>query len=270
MYELLVKQITSDLVSRKDSPAVDIIRKYYSGNTALTQEYRLYKTVEEGTNLTVVRADNLVSEVLKAARKINSKELADLKYSLISEIKSKYDLENFFSVTVPNYRSLAALYCLFEADRSLDLIDPQSIVSNKVTLLEYMTSRFQPKQEVETKLIEEFASSDKDIRLLTFKILLQKFNERYVDFLPEQKQILKHLVSMGSSKNLKEYLNEEIDKLNSQLSELSKKVSTGVEKIKLREALKILKPISNTDKVLDEHLVKILQFYDLVEELRKL
>lgn len=269
IYELLVKQITSDLVSRKDSHAVNIIRKYYSGNTALTQEYKLYKTIEEGTNMSTVKADNLVSEVLKAARKINTKELRDLKYNLISEIKSSYDLDSFFSVTVPNYRSIAAFYCLLEADRSTELIDPQSIVSNKVTLLEHMTSRFQPKQEVENKLIEEFANSDKDIRLLTFKILLEKFNERYANFLPEQKEVLKQLVSMGSPKGLRDYLNEEMSKISKQLITLSKGMPKGIEKIKLNEALKMLEPLSSTDKVLDTHLVKLLQFYDLLDELKR-
>ena len=269
IYELLVKQIASDLVSRKDSAAISIIRKYYSGDTALVQEYRLYKIIGEGTNLSTTKADSLVSETLKAARKINLKELRELKYKLISEIKDAYGLEDFFSITVPNYRALAAFYCLLEADRSSDLIDPQSIVSNKITLLEHMTGKFQSKQAVEDNLIQEFAAADKDVRLLTFKILLQKFNDRYANFLPEQKQVLRQVISIGSPKTLKEYINGEMSKISTILESFYKGIPKGIEKIKLNEAMKMLKPIAATEKVTDEHLVRVLQFYDLIEELKK-
>lgn len=269
IYELLVKQITSDLVSRKDSPAVGILRKYYSGDNALVQEHKLYKTVIEGVNLTTIKADNLVSAAVKASKAINERELSRLKYSLISEIKDNYDLENFFSVPVKEYKPLAAFYCLVEANRSKDLIDPQSIVNNKVTLLEHMTSRFQSKEDVTDSLIEEFSTYDKDLRLLTFKVLLEKYNEKYADLLDEQKAVLKQFISLGSTRKLREYLNEELSNISTQLKDLGSKLPKGIEKIKLQEALKMTEPISVTEKVTDDHMVRVLQFYDLINELNR-
>lgn len=269
LYELLVKQITSDLVARKDSPAVNILRKYFSGNNALVQEHSLYRTVLEGTNLTTVKADNLIAASLKAAHRINQKELQTQKYNLVSEIRDNYKLENFFSITVPEYKALAAFYCLLEADRSQDVIDPQFVVNNKLTLLERMTGRYSNRQEIEDNLLQELNSQDKDLRLLTFKILLEKFNQKYADFLPGQKNILQHIVTINSPREFREFLNEEMLQIRNQLQEKMSKLG-GIEKIKLREAMKLLEAISPTEKVSDEKLVKVLQFYDLIEEIKKI
>lgn len=269
LYELLVKQITSDLVARKESPAVNILRKYFSGNSPLVQEYGLYKLVTEKVNQTTVKADSIIGAALKAAKKLDQKELGNLKYSLISEIKANYQIEDFFNASVANYKPLAAFYCLLEAERSQDLIDPESIVNNKVTLLEHMTSRQQSQEDVRDRLIQEFSSQEKDLRLLTFKILLEKFNQKYANLLPEQKNILQHIVSIGSNRELREFLNEEMNGISKKLVDFSKTFPKSIEKIKLNEAIKILEPIPSTEKVTDDKLYKVLQFYDLLEELKR-
>lgn len=269
IYELLVKQITSDLVARKESPAINILRRYFGGETALTQEFGLYKTIQEAKGISTIKADSLVSATLRASKRINLQELKRIKYNLISDIKENYDLENFFSVAVPEYKSLAATYCLFEAERSNELIDPKSIVLNKTTLLESMTSQTQDKKTVESNLIEEFSTYDKDLRLLTFKILLEKFNEKYADLLPEQKAVLSRVIALGTSRKLKEFINEEFQKLSKELSGIVSKMPSSIEKIKLTEAVKMLEPIPATEKATDGHLVRILQSYDLVNELKK-
>ena len=271
LYELLVKQITSDLVARKNSPAVDILRKYFSGSSsALVQEFGLYKTIQEARGISTIKADNLISAALRASKRINLAELKSQKYKIISEIKDSYDLESFFSVPVADYKTFAAIYCLFEAERTNELIDPQSIVTNKVTLLEHMTSRFQDEKVVKDALIEEFSNYDKDLRLLTFKVLLEKFNNKYADLLPEQKNVLKQFITLGPSKKLKEFINEEFSKLSKELKECIDKFPQGIEKIKLQEDVKIVNtPITAAEKVSDDHLVKILQFYELLNECKK-
>lgn len=271
IYELLVKQVTSDLIARQESPAISILRKYFSGNGVLVQEHRLYKTLSEATNLSTSKADSLLSEVRKLAGKINLQELKDIKYRLISEIRQGYDLEQFFGTTVSNYRTLAAIYCLLEADRSQDVIEPESILSNKVTLLESMTGKLVLEPEDMTKeVLREFSTYDRDLRLATFKILLERFNEEFKDLLPEQKNLLKQIISLGSTRGLKGYLNEEISRLKSTLTEMLTRIPKGIERIKLQEAIKMLEPLEDTEKVTDAHLVKLLQFYDLQNELLNL
>ena len=271
IYELLVKQVTSDLISRQDSPAVTILRKYFSGNSVLVQEHKLYKTLCEATNLSSTKADALLGEVRRASSKLNLQELKDIKYRLISEIRQGYDLEQFFGATVTNYRTLAAIYCLLEADRSTEVVEPKSIVANKVTLLEAMTGKMVAETEdLSRTVLKEFATYDRDLRLATFKILLERFNEEFKDLLPEQKNLLKQIISLGSTRGLKGYLNEEISKLKNTLTEMVSRIPKGIERIKLQESIKMLEPLAETEKVTDAHLVKLLQFYDLKDELGRL
>lgn len=271
IYELLVKQVTSDLISRQESPAISILRKYFSGNSVLVQEYNLYKTLCGATNLSTSKADSLLGEVRRIAGRLNLRELKVLKYGLISEIKQGYDLEQFFGTTVPDYRTLAAIYCILEADRSIEPVDPESIVTNKITLLESMTGKMvlEPEDDFK-KTLKEFTEYDRDLRLATFKILLEKFNEEFKGLLPEQKNLLKQIISLGSIKGLRGYLNEEISRLKDTLVEMSSRVPRGIERIKLQEAIKMLEPLGESEKVTDSHLVKMLQFYDLQNELLKL
>ena len=268
LYELLVKQITSDLVAGNESPAIKILRKYFGGESALVQEFKLYKTLQEAKGFPAMKADSLISATLRASKKINLQELRNLKYNLISDIKENYNLEDFFSTTVPEYKSLAATYCLFEAERSDELIDPETVVANKVTLLEHLTSRYQDPEKVRDNLIEEFSNSEKDLRLLTFKILLEKFNSKYANLLPEQKAVLSKVISLGTSKKLREFINEEFEKLSENLNSYVKKLPNGIEKIKLLEVRKMLAPIPANEKATDDHLVRILQSYELVNELQ--
>ena len=161
--------------------------------------------------------------------------------------------------TLPRYSGIYKVYrCNYDS------------TTNKVTLLEHMTSRFQDEKVVKDALIEEFSNYDKDLRLLTFKVLLEKFNNKYADLLPEQKNVLKQFITLGPSKKLKEFINEEFSKLSKELKECINKFPQGIEKIKLQEAVKIVNtPITAAEKVSDDHLVKILQFYELLNECKK-
>lgn len=270
LYELLVRQITSDLVAHRDSPAINILRKYFSGQSILVQEHKLYKAVVESTDVTSERANMLIEAAIRADKKLNQRSLREAKYNLVSEIKEKYDVEKFFSVPVPNYKALAAFYCLLEAINSEELIDPQFIVMNKTTLLESMTKKEQSTEDVTDKLIEEFSSSDRDLRLLTFKVLLEKFNKKYINLLPEQKEFLRQIISLGTSKGLKGYLKEELSKISSELDELSSKLPQGIERIKLNEVRKMIQPLAETEKLSDTDLVRALELYDLIAELKNL
>jgi len=172
---------------------------------------------------------------------------------------------------VKDYKPLAALYCLLEAQNNDLLVDPQTLVENKTTILEHLTSEPQKEEDVKDTLIEEYSKYDKDLKLLTFKILLEKFNNKYKNLLPEQKNILKEFItSVNSQSRLRTLVNEEINKIASAVRNLSAKVKDEVVKIKLEEVAKSIKPLSNKDRINDSHLVNLLQYYDLVNELKSL
>jgi len=172
---------------------------------------------------------------------------------------------------VRDYKPLAALYCLLEAQNNDNLINPQILIDNKTTILEHLTSAQQNEEEVKDTLIEEYSKYDKDLKLLTFKILLEKFNNKYKSLLPEQKNILKEFItSVNSQSRLRTLVNEEMNKIASAVRNLSAKVKDEVVKIKLDEVAKTIKPLSNKDRITDNHLVNLMQYYDLVNELKSL
>lgn len=270
IFELLVKQIAADTLSRKESPAIQVLKKFYTGNTTLVKEFKLYDFILKNKGVGLAKAETILGTITELAKKLDTEALRKQKYNLIKEVKSHYDLEEFFSIKVNTYKPLAALYCLLEAQTTENLLDPTVIVENKTTLLEHLS---QTKEVVVDRdsLMEEYATYDKDLRLLTYRLLLEKFNSRYKDLLPEQKNILKEfIISANSSTRLRNLVNEEMLRLRLEITKLKKKVTNDITKIKLDEIFKAITPVKNTQKVDDNHLVSLMQYYELVNELRNL
>ena len=270
IFELLVKQIAADTLSRKDSPAVKILKKFYTGNTSLVREFKLYDFVLKNKGIGQKKAEAILSTIVELSRKIDTATLSKQKYELIKELKNHYNLEDFFSIKVESYKPLAALYCLLEAQNTAGLVDPQVFVDNKTTLLEHFLQTKQDGNNAKDTLIEEYSKYDKDLRLLTYKILLEKFNNKYDNLLPEQKNILKEfIISANSTTKLRTIVNEELGKIQVQITKLRPRIEDQIVKIKLDEISKSITPVKNTEKVTDNHLVSLMQYYELVGELKR-
>ena len=271
IFELLVKQIAADTLNNKESEAVSIIKKHFTGKTALVREFKLYEFILKNKGIGQNKAETILSTITEISRKLDQKVLRKQKYDLISSIKEGYNIDEFFAIQTPDYKALASLYCLLEAQNNDQIVDPIHLVNFKSTLLEHLTTKKQNKEEVKDTLIEEYSKYDKDLKLLTFKILLEKFNENYKDLLPAQKNILKEFItSVNSQTRLRNIINEELDKISKEVSKLSSKVKDEVVKIKLDEVSKAIVPLTNKERITDNHLVNLMQYYDLVNELKSL
>jgi hypothetical protein len=271
IFELLVKQIAADTLNKKESPAIDILRKHFTGKTSLVREFKLYEFILKNKGVGQYKAETILSTITEISRKLNRNTLKEQKYSLISDIKKGYDVNEFFSIQVTDYKALASLYCLLEAQTNNDLIDPNLLVNFRSTLLEHLTTEIQDKKEVKDTLIEEYSKYDKDLKLLTFKILLEKFNDKYKDLLPQQKNILKEFItSVNSQTRLRTLVNEELSNIKNEVSKLASRVKDEVVKIKLDEVTKSIVTLSNKEKIKDNHLINLMQYYDLVNELNAL
>lgn len=268
IFELLVKQIAADTLAKQDSPAIQILKKFYTGKSSLVKEYKLYDFVLKNRGVDSQKAERIVNTVVELSAKLDTSSLRKQKYELIKELKNHYDLEEFFSIKVEAYKPLAALYCLLEVQNQPNSIDPEVIVENKTTLLNHLTVKSRL-VENRDELMDEYATYDKDLKLLTYKILLEKFNSRYVNLLPEQKNILKEVItSANSAIRLRKIVNEEVFRVKKEVRVLKETVTDEITKIKLEEVLKLIKPIKNTAKVTDENLVSLMQYYDLLNELK--
>lgn len=271
IYELLVKQIASDTLSKDNSPAVSILKKYFSGNSTLVKEFKLYEYILKNSNISQGKAEMIISTITEVSRKLDQRALKKAKYDLISEIRDNYKLNEFFGIQVSNYKAIASLYCLLEAQNNDNLIDPDLLVSFKSSILEHLTTAKQDPDSVKDTLIEEYSKYDKDLKLLTFKFLLEKFNSKYKDLLPEQKNVLRQFItSVNSSQKLRSLVNEELDKIRTSVEKLTGRVKNDVVKIKLVEVSKNIIPLTNKIKVSDNHLVNLMMYYDLVNELKSL
>lgn len=250
---------------------MSILKKFFSGKTTLVKEFKLYEYILKNNNINQSKAELIISTITEVSRKLDRKLLKKAKYDLISDIRENYDINEFFGIQVSNYKAIASLYCLLEAQNSDSLIDPGHLVNFKSSILEHLTTNKQDPNEVKDTLIEEYSKYDKDLKLLTFKFLLEKFNNKYKDLLPEQKNVLRQFItSVNSSQKLRSLVNEELSNIQKLVKSLTGKVKDEVVKIKLLEVSKTIIPLTKKDKVGDNHLVNLMMYYDLVNELKSL
>lgn len=270
IYELLIKQIAADTLENRPSPAIKILKKYYSGKSFLAKEYKLYEYITKNKGIGRDKAETVLSTITEISRKLDQASIKNQKYNLIADIKESYKIEHFFSAKVRDYKALAALYCLLEAQNNSELVDPQIFVDNKTTILEHLTEEVQDKGDVRQSLIEEYSNYEKDLKLLTYKILLEKFNKKYATLLPEQKKILKEFItSVDSTTKLREYVNSALENVKLQLTELTKEVQDDIIRIKLNEVVENITPVSNKQKVDTETLAILMQYYELIKEIKE-
>jgi hypothetical protein len=270
LFELLVRQITADTLSGKDSKATGILKKYFV-KTELGREYKLYESLSKYKYITEGKAETVINALIESSKDLNRGALKRQKYNLINEIQKYYNLEEFFKTKLPNYKAYASLYTLVEIYNSEFLSTPDQIISNKISLLEHLSSKPVEKQKVEDDLMAEFQSYDKDLRILTYRVMLEKFNGKYADLNDNQKTVLKEFInSVDSTPKLREFYNTKIGEIRSQLTELTIKVTSKATKIKLQEIKNIITPLDKVSKIGNDDLVNLLQYYELLEELTKI
>ncbi len=267
LFELLVRQITADTLDGIDSPARKILKEYFV-KTELGREYKLYEQLSKNTNLTEAKANVILTSLLENFLTLNRSALKRQKYNLISEIKKSYDLTKFFKHKLPHYKIQAAFYTLTEIKANKEFSNPKLEINNKLTILEHLSTKEVVKESRET-VIDEFQKYDKDLRTLTYRVLLEKFNSKYDTLLTPQKEILKELItSIDNTPRLKEFHNTKVSEIRESLIDLNTKVADKVTKIKIEEVVKILPVLGKTSKVKDDDLTNLLQYYDLIEELK--
>jgi hypothetical protein len=267
LFELLVRQITTDTLDGKDSPAKDILKKYFV-KTELGREYKLYETLLKKTSLTETKANIVVSTLTDSSLTLNRGVIKRQKYNLISEIQKYYDLNEFFNHKLPNYKVFAAFYTLLEISNTPQAVNPEQTINNKVTILEHLTAAQIKEDKVRDEVMDEFSKADKDVRFIAYKMLLESFNTKYDDFHPNQKLILKEFItSVDNTPRLKEFYTNKIIEIKEELTSLNAKTKNEVTKIKINEIISMITPPAKNTKVTDNDLVDLLQYYDLINEL---
>lgn len=264
LFELLTRQITSETISNTPPKAVGILKKFFSGDSTLLKEYQIYhallnKRFEKDASATV-----LIETLNGAHSKLNKSALRRERYNLVREIKDTYNIEDFFKAKIPNYKIYASVYNLLENKEA----NPLSIVNSKVAILEHITNKNLPNKPKKEMVMEEYEKFDKETRALTYKMLMEKFNDKYSGLADNQRTLLKEYVyNVSNSPKLKAFLNEEINKVKAEIETLAENTDQ-VTKIKLNEVKSLIKPLCKKSSVHDDNVINLLNYYELVNELK--
>jgi len=262
LFELLTRQITSDIISANESVAIQILKKYFNKNTELIKEYRLYKTLCDERLKSDTKANMLIEAVLKARRGLNRKRLQTEKYELIKSIKENFDIDSFFQTKVQNYKLLASVYKIFENN---EIDNPIEFTQSRITILENITANNKHKVVTESVTI---ANEPKEVRLLAYKYMVERFNEKYGSLNESQKTLLREYIgNVSNTNNLKSLIQTEAVSIKNIFTKNIHRVKDKSIKIKLIEVVNLLDEYKTIKKVEENHISALLRYYSLIEDL---
>jgi hypothetical protein len=271
LFELLVRQITLEVLNGdKTENAKNIVKEFFASGTELNKELRLYDLLLKEKYNSESKAEMFVDTVSQAHSKLNEGKLAKEKYNLIKQINEKFELEQFLSSPITNYKVLASIYKVFESKKS-ENYDIKDVFNSKVTLIENIIARPSTKTNKieDTKLIESYKQQDKDLRLLTYKILVETFNKKYTNLDGNQKNLLKEYINnISNTSKFKDYLSVELPKIVAELKSIKTKIQDKVTTIKLSETISILEKMKMGKSITDGQVSSIMLSYELIKELK--
>lgn len=266
LFEMLVRKLTSETLTSDKTIALDIIKKYFGKNTELAKELQLYNSVLKEQHKSEARALDYIAEAQKAYRKLNQSALRRQKYNLVKEIQENFSFDSLANARIPNYKVLASTYLLFEY---ADQASVKQLAQCKDVILEH-TLKDSVKQNETDELYEEFRKQTKDTRLLTYKLLVDKFNNKYTNLSEAQKNLLKQYIThVNDTDSLKSYIKAEIPKIKRQLKEHVAKTADDVARIKIENLAEMLCNVENMKVIKESHVLSLLRYFDLVDELNR-
>ncbi len=263
LFELLTRQITVDLMESNSSKAVNIVKKYFKNGTQLGKEYELYKILTETKYNTESRAETLIEAVMDNKKKLSRGSIKKEKYNLIKEIRESYNEKDFFNTKINNYKVLASIYNLFEYKEE---VAPDKYVATKYTIVENITS--QSKASKTNKTYDYLKKQEKDLRILAYSTLVEKFNKKYSNLTKKQKTLIKEYINNISNTNkLREYVDSEVEVVKDTLKTQIKKVHDKVTQIKLTEVVNQIDGLKKGKVVSDKQVVSMMRYYQLIGEI---
>lgn len=272
IFELLVRQITAEILSSNKSAAEKILKEHFNSKKELSKELKLYQYLINEKYNSEAKANQFINTILEARKRLDEKKLTKEKYNLIKEIKETYNLEEFTKSSISNYKTLASIYKIFETVLSDEQYDPTDVVSSKFTIAENIINSSIENKDVKVKdaVLEEYKKQDEDLRAVSYKLLVESFNNKYKNLSTEQKGLLREYINnINNTGKLNEFVSKEITTLIDSLKIVGTKISDKVTKIKLAETIANIKKIKSVKKIKEQHLSAMMMTYELLNELKQ-
>tara|TARA_B100000287_G_C20599614_1_gene767513 strand:- start:454 stop:1323 length:870 start_codon:yes stop_codon:yes gene_type:complete len=269
LFELLSRQITQDIINDDTkSKSVTLLKKFFNENTQIGKENQLYQILIKTNYNSSSKAQKLIEAVLKSRSKLNNKKLRQEKYNLIKSISENYKTEDFFRSRIPNYKVYASIYKMFLSE-SLSTLNPLDEVDSNFTIIEHITGKKIQKTKKDSQVIKEFKGEEKDLRLLSYQLMVDNFNTKYKTLNTPQKNLLKEYINNISNTNsLREFINDEVSKIKRSLKNQLPTIDDDITRIKLNEAVNQIDNLTKGRVVKDKQVISLMRYYELIKELQ--
>jgi len=192
-------------------------------------------------------------------RKLTSETLSSDKSVTIDIIKKYFGKNTELAKELQLYNSL-----LKEQSNPKQLLECKNVIIKNNMMVE-------KRVEIKDPLIEAFESQPKDIRLLTYKLMIDKFNDKYSVLDESQKRLLnKYIINVNDTEALKEYIEKIIPQIKNELSIQAKVISDKATQIKVQKLSEMLCTVENMKTIKESHVLSLLRYFDLIKELKGL
>ena len=266
LFEMLVRKLTSESLTTDKSVTIDIIKKYFGKNTELSKELQLYNSLIKETFKSEAQVLDFIRTCKDAHNKLSKVALKKQRYNLVKEISENFNFTKISKIRINNYKELASIYKIFEFSEA---DNPKQLMECKQVLVNHVLVNEQPKPEIDT-LMESFKKQNKDLRLLSYKLLVDKFNEKYSGLNESQKDLLnKYIVHVNDTESMKEYFGEVIPTIKKQLKEHIKLTTDKATKIKIEKLSEMLCNVETINHIKESHVLTLLRYFDLIKELKE-
>jgi len=265
LFEMLVRKLTSETLTSDKTVTVDIIKKYFGKNTALSKELQLYNSLIKESLKSEAQALDFIRTCKDAHSKLNKSLLRRQRYNLVKEISENFDFQKVSKIRINNYKELASIYKLFEYDEA---DNPKDLLECKTSIVSHLLG--ETKQSLKlSPLLEKYKGYKKDVRILTYKLLVDKFNSKYSVLDENQKKVLnKYITHVNDSESVKQYFEKIIPGIKSQLKEQVSLITDKATKIKVDKLSEMLCNVETIKTIKESHVLTILRYYDLIKELK--
>lgn len=268
LFELLTRQITLEILNNSPEKAKNIVSEFFGNGTELSKELRLFNLLINEKYNSENKAEKFIDAILDARTKLDENKLAKQKYSLVKSIKENFEIDSFLASPVTNYKVLASIHKLFEA-KATNVLDVKDVFDSKLTLVEHISTSTPSLKQKEDKLVEDYKKQEKDLRLLTYKILVETFNKKYSNLNDSQKLLLREYINnVTNTSKFGEYYSNELKKVVTELHSIYTTMDDTITKIKLKETINVLKNQKFGKKITDEQVSALMMGFELIKEIQ--